>query len=87
MWRKVYVNVLAEHHVDGSVWPRVMLWVDGCEYPIDRIVNSKPCAATKAGGHGIRYELLIRGQMRYLFREDDKWFVEYAGPIDEGDGA
>lgn len=88
MWRKVYIIVLAEHHSDGTVWPRVMLWTDGREYAIDRIIDSKPCAATKAGGHGIRYAVMIRGHLRYLYREEDKWFVEYEGPLpNEGDGA
>lgn len=38
----IYVNVFAERHTDGSVWPRA----------INRVKDSKPCAAMKAGGHG-----------------------------------
>ena len=88
MWRKVYVNVLAEHHTDGSVWPRVILWTNGRDYTIDRIVKSEPHAATNTGGHGLRYAVMIQGYLRYIFREEDKWFVEHDGPVrDEGDGA
>lgn len=82
--------MLAEHHTDGTVWPRVLLWTDGREIVIDRIVDSKPCAAMKAGGHGMRYAVMIQGHLRYIFREDDKWFVEHNDTKQrdgDGDGA
>jgi hypothetical protein len=86
MWQKVYLTVLAEHRRDGTVLPRAFYWVDGQKYEIDRVRDAKPCAATKAGGHGIRYAVAINGRERYLFREGDRWFVEYDGPAFDGDG-
>lgn len=80
MWSKVYLTVLAEHRQDGTVLPRVLYWADGQKFEIDRVKDAKPRAATKAGGHGMRYTAVINGQERYLFREGDRWFVEYKGP-------
>lgn len=86
MWHRVYLTVLAEHQADGAVFPRALYWIDGRKFEIDRIRDAKPRAAMKAGGHGIRYTVMIGGQERHLFREGDRWFVEYDGPSAE-DGA
>ena len=86
MWRKIYLTVLAEHQRDGTVLPRALYWIDGRKYDIDRIKEAKPRAATRTGGHGIRYALVIGGCERYLFREGDRWFVECGEPaLDDGE--
>ena len=72
MWQRVYIDVLAEFREDGTVLPRRMTWVDDRQYEIDRVSEVKPCAAMKAGGHGIRYAVSILGRTRYLFREGDR---------------
>lgn len=85
MWQRVYIDVLTEHLKDGMVLPRRMTWVDDRQYEIDRVLAIKPCAAMKAGGHGIRYTVSILGRTRYLFREDDRFFVEHEGPVRKAD--
>jgi len=80
MWRREYITVFAEHRPDGTIIPRRFTWSDGSKYKIDRVEEIKPCAARKAGGHGIRYTVAIKGHTRYLFREADRWFVEYDDP-------
>ena len=87
MWQRVYIDVLAEHREDGTVIPRCMTWVDDRKYEIDRVSQMIPLAAMKAGGHGIRYTVSIRGQTRHLYRDGDRWFVEHDGPIRKADGA
>ncbi len=87
MWSKVYLTVLAEHRLDGTVLPRALYWADGRKYEIDRVKDFKPCAAKMTGGHGFRYTAMIGGRERYLFREGDRWFVECEGPeISDGEG-
>ena len=75
-YRKVYVDVYAVMLRDGTVKPRRFLWEDGATYQIDRILHITPAASTKVGGRGIRYTVMIEGQEKYIFREDDKWFME-----------
>lgn len=88
MWSKVYLTVLAEHRHDGTVLPRALYWADGRKYEIDRVKDARPCAATNVGGHGIRYTAVIGGQERFLFREGDRWFIEYeSAAVCENEGA
>lgn len=75
-YRKVYVDVYALMLRDGTVKPRRFQWEDGAIYQIDRILHITPAASTKVGGRGIRYTVMIEGQEKYVFREDDKWFME-----------
>ncbi len=76
MVRKVYVRVNADFYPDGEVRPCTITWADGRKYEITRIVQRIRAASTKAGGCGIRYTVHINGQERYLFRDEDRWFVE-----------
>lgn len=76
MARKVYVRVNADFYPDGEVRPRVITWIDGHRYEIARILQCIRAASTKVGGCGIRYTVSIDGKQSYLFREDDRWFVE-----------
>ena len=45
-------------------------------YPIDRITDVRYATSLKAGGCGIRYTCRILGKERYIFLEENKWFVE-----------
>ena len=49
---------------------------DGKEYSIDRVCSRQRAAATKVGGTGIRYTIMIGGRQTYLFEDEDQWFVE-----------
>ena len=75
-FRKVYIDVNTMMRKDGMVIPKFFIWEDGEKYTIDRVVYITPAASLKVGGRGIRYTAMINGQERYLFREEDRWFVE-----------
>ena len=75
-YRKVYVDVYAVMLRNGTVMPRRFQWEDGAIYQIDRILHITPASATKFGGRGNSYTVMIEGQEKYIFREDDKWFME-----------
>ena len=77
---KVYVEVTAAFTPEGEVRPLAVRWQDGTLYDIDRVLDVRHAAATKAGGCGIRYTCRIRGQVTYLFLEEDRWFVEARQP-------
>lgn len=76
MGRKVYVDVTARFDRCGLIRPLVLVWEDGTRYEIDRVLDIRPAASLKAGGHGIRYTCRILEHETYLFLERDRWFVE-----------
>ncbi len=73
---KVYVDVISKSSKEGLVLPMSIIWEDDTVYEIDRIKYICKAASTKVGGCGIRYTILILGKETYLFREEDRWFVE-----------
>lgn len=75
-YRKVYVGVLAEHSPEGTVTPLRITFEDGKTYEIDRLRHRIRAGATKVGGTGIRYTVVIGRHETYLFEDDGRWFVE-----------
>lgn len=82
---KVYVQVAAVFTAEGNLLPRSFVWEDGQRYKIERVLDCKPAAAPRAGGHGDRYTVRIDGKERYLYFERSaepsgntlgRWFVE-----------
>ena len=73
---KVFVEVIAEHGIDGRTKPLAIRWEDGRVFEIERILDVRQAASLKAGGCGIRYTCRIRGKETYLFDEEGKWFVD-----------
>jgi hypothetical protein len=76
MAQKVYVKVNADFSEEGELRPKTITWVDGRIYEIVRILHKVRAASMKVGGCGIRYTVVIDGKERFLFREEDRWFVE-----------
>ena len=75
-YRKVYVEVEAVFDKNGEITPKSIKWDDGRVYPIDKVLKKRRAASLKAGGQGIRYECLIRGNKKFIFHEETKWFIE-----------
>ena len=76
MARRVYVKVIAEWDADGRIKPLSVEWEDGQRFEVDRLLDVRRAAATKAGGHGMRYTVRINGHETYIFEDDGRWFVE-----------
>lgn len=75
-YRKMIVDVYVKHRRDGKVIPLKLVLEDGTSVAIDRLLHSERAASTKVGGSGIRYAVMIRGIERYIFEDDDVWYVE-----------
>lgn len=73
---KVYVGVHARFEPDGRMMPLSIVWEDGKEYEIDRILDVRRAASLKAGGAGMRYTVRIGRTETFLFLEENRWFVE-----------
>ena len=72
---KKYVEVTAHHNAQGFVRPLILWWDDGRKYEIDRVLDVRRAASLKAGVIGIRYTCRILGKERYLYLDEDKWYV------------
>lgn len=74
---KIYVKVTVVYDDEGNVTPLSIEWEDGKIYEIDRILDIRKAASTKAGGIGMRYTIKIGRTTTYLFFDCfNKWFVE-----------
>ncbi|MBV1708460.1 MAG: hypothetical protein KMY54_01255 [Erysipelothrix sp.] len=76
MTGKMYVDVIVHHQTDGKIKPLVIIWKNGVKYSIDKVTQVVLAASLKSGGAGVRYTCIIGGARRYLFLEDDRWFIE-----------
>ena len=75
-YRKVYVGVELSVSPQGDVRPRTIIFEDGNKYQIDRLRQKCRAHATKVGGTGIRYTVIICNKETYLYEDDRRWFVE-----------
>ena len=73
---KQYVSVTAAFDPDGNILPLRINWADGRHFEIDRVTDIRYAASLKAGGAGIRYTCRIKGHERYIFLEENRWFIE-----------
>ena len=67
--RKVYVPVNLDVDAEGNIRPRLIRWIDGRVYEIDRLKHKCRAASTKVGGCGIRYTVMIGGHGCVYFTE------------------
>ena len=72
--RKVYVEVLAAHQIDGECVPVSISFENGAEYHIDRVRSTERVSAVRPT---VRYTVVIDGKQTFLYLEEDtKWFVQ-----------
>jgi len=72
---KQYVSVTAIFDADGNILPLRINWDDGRSFEIDRITDIRYAASLKAGGAGIRYTCRIKQAEKYLYLEENRWFI------------
>ena len=72
---KQYISVTAKFDSDGNILPIKINWDDGRSFDIDRITDIRYAASLKAGGAGIRYTCRIKQTEKYLYLEDNRWFI------------
>jgi len=73
---KQYISVTATFDKDGNILPLYINWDDGRRFMIDRVTDVRYAASLKAGGAGIRYTCRIKAHEKYIFLEENRWFVE-----------
>lgn len=73
---KKYIEVEAHYDALGNITPLQIVWEDGRSFPVDRVLDVRRAASRKIGGGGLRFTVRILGQQRYLFFDENRWFVE-----------
>ena len=73
---KKYVDMIVQYTEDGQIIPLAIRWSPDQLYEIDRVLDVRQAASLRAGGTGIRYLCRIKGQERFIWLEENKWFVE-----------
>ena len=76
MAHRAYVKVIVSVDETGKVRPLSIEWEDGRIFYVDRLLDVRRAASTKAGGQGMRYTLKIMNRETYLFEDEGRWFVE-----------
>lgn len=76
---KKYVDMIVQYTEDGKILPLAVRWAEGEIYDIDKIIDVRPAASLKAGGAGIRYTCMMQGHEKYIWLEENRWFVEAKG--------
>ena len=74
--KKQYVSVTAKFDSDGNIVPLRIHWNDGRYFDVERVTDVRFAASLKAGGVGIRYTCRIKSHEKYLFLEENRWFIE-----------
>lgn len=78
--RKVYVEVTVRIDRQGKKRPLTIKFENQQIYEIDRLKHVIERRASKVGGTGKCYQVVIRGSETVLYEEDEgKWFVEAIG--------
>ena len=72
---KNLIKVIAQFEEEGIITPLYIVYEDH-NYKIDKIRRVEPAASLKSGGIGLRYTCKIGGKDRYLFLEDNQWYID-----------
>ncbi len=78
-YAKVYVGMLVRVSAEGRLTPVAVLWENGREYEVDRVLRVRRIPPERVGGIMTeRYDVVMRGRGKTLYREEDsgRWFVE-----------
>ena len=76
---KKYVEMIVRYMPDGVIMPLAIRWAENELYEVDKVTDVRPAASLKAGGAGIRYTCMIQGHERYIWLEENRWFLEAKG--------
>lgn len=68
--------MIVQYTEDGQITPLAVRWSPEQLFEIDRVLDVRPAASLRAGGSGIRYLCRIKGRERFIWLEENRWFVE-----------
>ena len=69
---KTFVKVDCRKSRDGTDKPSVIYWPDGRSWRIKRVLHQ---TVMEDNSEGIRYTILIGSAEKYIYRNNEGWFV------------
>lgn len=87
MRERIDVDVILKWDTSGELIPQSIIWKDGAEFTVDKVLSVCKSASLKAGGMGLRYTVRLTnedynvyGKTTLLYldqgKEPETWFVE-----------
>ena len=76
---RIKLDIVVRHMPEGKCIPIKILWEDGRQFHIDKVLDIRKAAALKCGGVGVRYICKICNKEVAIFDEDGCWFLEKQG--------
>ena len=70
------VCIIAQMNEEGLITPLTLIWSDGSNFTIDKVVDVRKKASLKGGGMGIRFTCKIKNQEKHIWLDGYTWFVE-----------
>lgn len=70
---RLYVTVNCDQTAEGKIIPRGIIWSDKKTSTIHKILH---VCTSPTEFEGIRYTILIGSAEKYLYKAEDKWYVE-----------
>ena len=74
--QKFYVSVESTVDSDGIVLPTRIRWDDGRCWDVRKVLHT--CRPAHHECEGIRYPINIGRAEKYLYRDGQRWYVDYS---------
>lgn len=75
MDRKEFVEVIFVFSPHGFVIDEI-IWRKTTHYLVERLIHV--CTCVDEGKEVLRHTVLIGGKQKYLYQDDDKWYIKVA---------
>lgn len=73
--RKQYVEVNADHDIDGNIVPRLISFTDGTAFKVKEVRKVAKVATLSALPTTSRYTIVIGEKETFLYEDGGKWYV------------
>ena len=73
---KIYIDMNVTFEKNGSMLLISFKWPDGTIFHIDKVLNKQFWYTSSRGSSVYRYTCLIKGKKRYIFCDNNKWYME-----------
>ena len=73
---RIYVITVVQFDTEGKITPLWIVWSNGKQYEIDRILSTQIPPSLRSGANGYRFHVRILGQERTLGYDGRRWYIE-----------
>ena len=73
---RIYVRTVVQFDAEGKITPLWIVWSNGKQYEIDRILSTQITPSLRPDANGYRFHVRILGQERTLGYDGRRWYIE-----------